>query len=271
MYPEIPYPTASGLYSASITSGLKSPIETDTVAVLWLDAADASTFTLAGNLVTQWDDKSGNNYDFAQSVSGDKPDRLDSGGGFFGVDFDEANSEHLDGSNAYTNLQNLWLGGAGGYAAFVINYDSTGAGTIRQVYTKSSFTQITIFNDASPDTNTILFTVFFSGDNGQWKSDEDVIPVGARSLVEIEYHGDAVSRDPTFWINGALVAVNEITAPTGTINDDSSSEPDLGGTDTTLTFNGFMHEVSLFSAPPSPADKISLRRYWANKWGITLV
>jgi len=36
---------------------------------LWLDAADASVFTYSsGTIVSQWTDKSGNNYNFTQAT-----------------------------------------------------------------------------------------------------------------------------------------------------------------------------------------------------------
>lgn len=253
-----------GVPFSAPASDAKNPIELDTPAVLWLDGADDDVITVVSDNVAQWDDKSGNDYHFAQSLAADRPARIGST-----VDFDEANDEHLDGSNAYTNLQNLWLGG-GGYAVFVVNYDDTGAGTVRQIYTKGSFTQISIFNDSGVNNNTFLFTVFFSGDNGQWKSDQDAIPVGEDVILEVEYNGGGVGFNPIFRVNGVVVTTTEITAPTGTMEDDGSLEPDLGGSDTTLTFNGEINEVSLFSLIPSAEDQASLRKYLANKRGIAI-
>ncbi len=40
---------------------------------LWLDASDTSTISLSGSSVTQWNDKSGNGYNFAQSTSTKRP------------------------------------------------------------------------------------------------------------------------------------------------------------------------------------------------------
>lgn len=40
---------------------------------LWLDAEDVNTITLNGSNVTQWDDKSGNNYHATQAVATDQP------------------------------------------------------------------------------------------------------------------------------------------------------------------------------------------------------
>jgi len=41
--------------------------------VLWLDASDTSTISLSGSAVTEWRDKSGNAYAFAQGTSGYRP------------------------------------------------------------------------------------------------------------------------------------------------------------------------------------------------------
>ena len=40
---------------------------------LWLDAADASTVTTVSGLVSQWNDKSGNNRHFTQTTPGNRP------------------------------------------------------------------------------------------------------------------------------------------------------------------------------------------------------
>ena len=46
---------------------------------LWLDAADASTITLNGSTVSQWDDKSGNGRNFAQVTAASQPTFLATG------------------------------------------------------------------------------------------------------------------------------------------------------------------------------------------------
>ena len=51
-----------------LESGLYQP----SGMALWLDAADAATITQSSNLVTKWDDKSGNNY-HATAPSGAEP------------------------------------------------------------------------------------------------------------------------------------------------------------------------------------------------------
>jgi hypothetical protein len=46
---------------------------------LWLDAADASTVTLNGSTVSQWNDKSGNGRHLAQATATDQPAYISSG------------------------------------------------------------------------------------------------------------------------------------------------------------------------------------------------
>jgi hypothetical protein len=45
----------------------------DITTALWLDAADASTVTLNGSTVSQWNDKSGNSRHVSQSTAGQQP------------------------------------------------------------------------------------------------------------------------------------------------------------------------------------------------------
>lgn len=46
---------------------------------LWLDADDASTITLNGSNVSQWDDKSGNNRHASQATAANQPAYLTTG------------------------------------------------------------------------------------------------------------------------------------------------------------------------------------------------
>ena len=56
---------------ASLSVG-KNPANLSSLA-LWLDAADSSTITESNQLVSQWSDKSGNNYHATQSTHLSKP------------------------------------------------------------------------------------------------------------------------------------------------------------------------------------------------------
>ena len=56
---------------------------------LWLDAADSNTLTLNGSNVSQWDDKSGNNYEFTQGTSTVQPAYTTTQNSLNTVDFDQ--------------------------------------------------------------------------------------------------------------------------------------------------------------------------------------
>lgn len=57
---------------AGVAAELWTPAELDGVQ-LWLDASDASTITLNGSTVSQWDDKSGNNRHATQATASNQP------------------------------------------------------------------------------------------------------------------------------------------------------------------------------------------------------
>jgi hypothetical protein len=69
-YKETTYPNVASVLSNSI---LATWTPADITTALWLDAADASTITEVGGLVSQWDDKSGNGYDVTQVTGSKQP------------------------------------------------------------------------------------------------------------------------------------------------------------------------------------------------------
>ena len=56
-----------------VGGGAWTPAELGASLALWLDADDASTITLNGSTVSQWDDKSGNSRHVTQSTSANQP------------------------------------------------------------------------------------------------------------------------------------------------------------------------------------------------------
>ena len=73
----------------NITFSLVPPLPSDLNLSLWLDASDASTITQSNGSVSQWADKSGNDYHFTQSTSASQPKTNTINiGGNNAVDFD---------------------------------------------------------------------------------------------------------------------------------------------------------------------------------------
>ena len=82
-----------GSWANNLAIGKKNP-----KIAIWLDANDASTFSLSGNAITSWDNKVGTTHNFNQK-SGD-PSRLASGNGKSVVNFD--GNDQLWTNDSYT-------------------------------------------------------------------------------------------------------------------------------------------------------------------------
>lgn len=65
------YTETDTFYAAAVVQGWTPALIS---TLLWLDANDASSFTLSGADVSQWNDKSGNGNHFVQATSGNRPD-----------------------------------------------------------------------------------------------------------------------------------------------------------------------------------------------------
>ena len=90
-------------------SKLWTPDQTPTD--LWLDAADASTITLNGSTVSQWNDKSGNARHFSQSTATSQPGySTNQLNGYPILTFD-GTDDFLDGGNILpaTNSISVWI------------------------------------------------------------------------------------------------------------------------------------------------------------------
>lgn len=71
------YLGATEVYSSSVP--LWTPADLGADLKLWLDAEDTATITLNGSNVSQWDDKSGNNFHFANATASGQPAYLATG------------------------------------------------------------------------------------------------------------------------------------------------------------------------------------------------
>ena len=85
--------TTPGSWDNTVSIGKKSA-----KLAIWLDANDASTFSLSGNTITSWNNKVGTTHNFNQK-SGD-PSRLASGNGMSVVNFD--GNDQLWTNDSYT-------------------------------------------------------------------------------------------------------------------------------------------------------------------------
>jgi len=107
--------SAAATFMTLPPAGGWSPADTNTA--LWLDADDASTITLDGGTVSQWDDKSGNDRHATQATTGSQP--TDTARGM--------NTRHVltfDGVSDYFNVDLDFLAGVS-HSAFIVTKPTT--------------------------------------------------------------------------------------------------------------------------------------------------
>jgi hypothetical protein len=102
------------IIAGTLSSATLPPFDPATLSPLaWYDASDTATLTVASNLVSQWNDKSGNGYNLTQGTSVERPDSgLTTRNGLNVVDFDGAASmaaaTAANWTSLHTNAAGLW-------------------------------------------------------------------------------------------------------------------------------------------------------------------
>jgi hypothetical protein len=203
---------------------------------LWLDATDSASITQSSNAVSQWNDKSGNNY-HATATSGQEP---------------TTGTSTINGNNALTlgsgkkisstspanaNWQDLYLVAKWNGGANFNSYDGLFTGTANvngdigivghqgtaNLYSTNWFDNIYL-NGATSSTNGVLGTM----------SSNFILSVSANSAVSV---------------NGFLIGLDRTN----------------GG----RYWNGVIGEVIAFESKLSDSNRHKVEGYLAHKWGLT--
>jgi len=230
--------------------GLWSPANITTA--LWLDAADASTVTTVSGAVSQWNDKSGNSRNFAQSTPSARPAYVSTGLNgkptlaFQADDFMELSSSRIS----------------------------------------STFTVVVVANANALDVNTVLFAGS-SKTNGNPRDQIDRLNADVRmvsrndattvvapsqgTLTTADYIQSATTSSTLAGValNGA--ALTTASAPGGTY---SISVYTIGGlyagsSAISAFHNGDISELVYVAGEPSTNIRQRLEGYLAHKWGLT--
>ena len=160
---------------------LASPIQYDPTDIsdckLWLDGSDLSTITESSGDVSQWDDKSGNGYNFTKPTEAGNPS-LSTIGVLNCLDFDLAYDDAL--YNTSSGLYLIpWLGNSTWFVVFESDTDT--ASTYGNQLVGSSYTLGNMFSGIN--LNSTIFssggadTMAFWNDNNDFSAYVDDIPV----------------------------------------------------------------------------------------------
>lgn len=243
-------PPYSG-FPTTITQSFFSPKSISNLS-LWLDAADANSFTLVGSNISQWNDKSGNNKHAIQSTGSNQPIYLPSS-----VDF--------DGTANYMEVSGLNVRPANIFA--VVKADSVTSGQMHIVrYGRNPGTsfEFTIRQSNSDivalwgyGTGTSLITLTGTGSGTL-----------TRQLLTSTWDGTQAN----LYVNGTSVASSNRSdsqfVGTSVIRIGASFATDSDTSAPSLLWNGTMNEILLFNQTPSRSDREKLEGYLAWKWGL---
>jgi hypothetical protein len=220
---------------------------------LWLDAADASTITESGGVVSQWNDKSGNLRHASQGNAANQPT----------YSLNLLNSKNVV---SFTNISNasdfLTLGVSSRFSThrlLAIVYQDTFTGLystpVGTVYSATGSyhggtSAAQIFRERTPDGVLALTSPeTLNGQNFRNGSNiGDGTTTARPSTVAIQTH---VSRGP--FPSGQLVS---------TIGADSADS-------TNRSINGYIAELIILTYPDIDGVRQRLEGYLAHKWGLT--
>jgi len=234
---------------------------------LWLDASDTSTISLSGSAVTQWNDKSGNAYNFAQGTSANRPSSgTRTQNGLNVIDFDGTNDlltttaaksafNFLNNSTAtlFLVMKNDTTTGV----QFIICNQGGSNGQIGLVYYTSSTNYILREGNGS-GTWTYDITVAGNNTNAKYltsKSD----PANATAANRIKF---ALN-------NGAFSGANtETQAASASDSTRNLSIGDAESPDSGAPLDGFYAEILIYNTILSNDDITDVQTYLSGKWGI---
>ena len=224
--------------------GLWTPERISTA--LWLDAADSSTITLTGGLVSQWDDKSGNTRHATQSSATFRP--------------------------GYSSGTHLSFDGTNGY--LVTSYVLPSTHSVFYVATKGTQTGI-----GGSILRPVVEASFSSSLMGSYGARRD--PDGS---MEFAVGSGRVNPLPTWAVNEKALstALYDGTVLNGGKNGLINSTANLtfpttdavvwvggGGAFIERRFAGNIHEVVIVGSVVSTTTRQKMEGYLAHKWGLT--
>jgi hypothetical protein len=221
---------------------------------LWLDAADAATVTAPGNIVEQWNDKSGNFRNATQSTSGKRPLFAAAGlNSMPAIDCDGTDDELLLAS--VTSLTSV------SQSLFVVAKRDNAAGRTE--------VSIAIGNSSTSDSvaeipcwsNNVMYTqVGYAADRPA------PISVITDSPYIASVTGGSIQRS---YVNGTLIGTGASQSTTsfsvtaGYVG--SGSAVSISG----RFFDGKISEIVLLPQEASTATRQLVEGYLAHKWGLT--
>ena len=264
-----------------LNTNLSAPLKTITNptsitgCALWLDASDSSSITQVSSAVSQWNDKSGNSYNFVQATAGNRPVYTTAGlNGLNTLTFTASSSQFLTGT-----ASTIFLGTNSISIFAVCKYlDTTSGGYI---FAKSLFGsangRILFGRDAS--TPGILRMGIVTTANA-YASPPDIYPANTWRILGMT--ADRIGGATTCFNNGYVFNQSATVNPV-TFTADSSSYittypmiiggyNDSAGNVVTpqagLFLNGSIGEIIIYTSALTSTQRRQVELYLATKWNL---
>jgi hypothetical protein len=237
---------------------------------LWLDAADSSTITLSGTKVTQWNDKSGNGYNFTQATSGNQPTySVASQNTQNAITFTAANSTYLVGT-ASTNF--IGTNSLSMYGVFKTNNSTSGSSVFaKSIYGGGSGRILYGYRD--PGTPGMID---FANSGGITHDVPDTYTPGAWRVVGFVSNRSGWTN--ITYQNGVVTATKTITADTTTnltnafpmlVGAYNNSSGGANPPQADRYLDGAVGELLIFNTALTTSQRQQIEGYLAHKWGLT--
>jgi hypothetical protein len=240
---------------------------------LWLDAADSSTITLSSSKVTQWNDKSGNGYNFTQATSGNQPTYSSASlNSLNTITFTSANSTYLLGT-ASTNF--MGTNSLSVYGIFKTNNSTSGSSVFSKALYGSASGRI-LYGYRDPGTpGTIVGGIGGNQGSNVYTAISDTYTGGAWRVFG--FVSDRSGWTNTTYQNGISIGSTTITANTTTNltnafpmlvgaynNSTGGANPPQAG----YYLDGGVGELLVFSTALTTTQRQTIEQYLSRKWGI---
>jgi len=232
---------------------------------LWLDAADASTITESGGSVSQWNDKSGNNFNASQGTSAERPTYVTNAVG-------NKNALLFDGVDdfvvvAHNNLLNMQLDPSAVFCVYKQDVNGTGFRLFQKDDGVGTFAD-SLFG--SPQNFTSVAAAY--GD-----SYSPAYTPGDVAIQSFTWDGSLITN----WLDGTLATPGTVFNGTivggsiDTTNTPAASTDDLyiakrnnpGSSEG--NFQGYICEIIFSNLNLSTIERQKVEGYLAHKWGLT--
>lgn len=236
--------TSVGIMASGVQTSAALPIPA-TGLQLWVDADDATTFTFSsGAIVSQWNDKSGNNRHLSQSTVANQPSRITAAqNGRAAIRY--------DGSNDHVRTPTTPVSSAVDNLTMIIACKRTGGGS-----------QSVVFHNGAPNSNGYGLALRANGANigvlqaaVGWFASTTPDPAAPGVLVLQRSAGTW-----SMWLNGTNAGLTATFTPsTPTAATEITSDSHL--------FGGDVYEAMFYDRVLTTTERQQVESYLKTKWG----